>query len=457
MGRNMFQTVRPALPLILSLIGLAFAVTADTYIQKRQKRILRVIMLLLFSLIAQNLLDYRLQTVWTNPPLRELADAYGYIARPFILLLFIFLVGAGTRRTVLYGLTGVNTVLYLLTPFTGICFRIDEENSFIRGPLGYCCHAVCAVLLVYLLYESLQIVRAGAASDREAGRSKNAGRPKAAARPKGSGRKGKPGRGSRRWNLDFWIPAGNGVLIAAAVIADTLIVDTPSPVSYLTMTAVCGTVFYYIWLHLQFVHQHEQALLNEQRIQIMMSQIQPHFLYNTLSTIQALCRIDPETASDTIGKFGIYLRQNIDSLSQPDLIPVQKELEHTRIYAEIEQLRFPSIHVEYDEEDTDFQVPALTIQPLVENAIRHGVRIRKDGRVTVRTRSMQGYHEIVIRDNGKGFVVEEAMNADETHIGIRNVKDRVEQLCGGTLEIDSRLGEGTTVTIHIPFSGEEIG
>ena len=90
------------------------------------------------------------------------------------------------------------------------------------------------------------------------------------------------------------------------------------------------------------------------RTQLLVSQIQPHFIFNTLSTIQALCRIDPEKAFDTIEKFGTYLRMNLESMGQPTLIPFQKELEHTRIYAEIEMLRYPEIHIVYDIRDDDF-------------------------------------------------------------------------------------------------------
>jgi len=188
----------------------------------------------------------------------------------------------------------------------------------------------------------------------------------------------------------------------------------------------------------------------EQRIKIMMSQIQPHFLYNTLSTIQALCKTDPEKAFETTEKFGSYLRQNIDSLGQPKLIPVKKELDHVRIYAEIEELRFPGVKVEYETDDMDFMIPALTVQPLVENSVRHGVRKRGEGVITVRTRKTSGFHEITVHDNGIGFNVSAAENDDGTHIGLQNVRERVESMCGGTLTLESVIDEGTTVTILIP-------
>ena len=149
-------------------------------------------------------------------------------------------------------------------------------------------------------------------------------------------------------------------------------------------------------------------------------------------------------------KFGDYLRQNLDSLGIVGGIPFRRELEHTKIYAEIEMVRFENIRVEYDIRDEDFMLPPLTLQPLVENAIRHGVRIREAGVVTVATRRVEGGHEITVRDNGTGFDVAEIDAADSSHIGIRNVRERIEGLCGGCLAVDSRIGAGTTVTITIP-------
>jgi sensor histidine kinase YesM len=219
------------------------------------------------------------------------------------------------------------------------------------------------------------------------------------------------------------------------------------------MAIVSCNLFYYIWLHLNFVREHEDDLMAHQRVQIMVSQIQPHFLYNTLSTIQALCHSDPEKAADTVEKFGTYLRQNIDSLNQTELIPFNKELEHTRVYVDIEQIRFPSISVRYDIDDVkdvDFDLPALTIQPMVENAIRHGVRSRKHGEIVVAAHKVDDNYVITIRDNGKGFDTSLLMNQDNSHIGIQNVKERIEDQCKGTFIIESTPGEGTLVTFRIP-------
>lgn len=156
----------------------------------------------------------------------------------------------------------------------------------------------------------------------------------------------------------------------------------------------------------------------------------------------------------TIGLFSAYLRQNLESLNQSELIPLSKELEHTRIYTEIEMIRFSNIRVEYDIRDEEYGIPTLTIQPMVENAIRHGIRSRTEGIVKVTTFRQGNEHLIVIQDNGTGFEKMPAKNENGKHIGIRNVRERLEKMCGGRMEIDSKPEEGTKITIRIPASTE---
>lgn len=415
MFEDVLTTIIWLLPLVLPLIGLAIAVGTDPYIHREHKIIMLINLLLIFSMTMQNYLDYYFDFAGNMPVERTIAGIYGYIVRPMVIVLFFYIVRRKGQYWPAWVLVGVNAAVHLTALFSGICFRIDEENHFQRGPLGFTCHIISGILLVYLIYLTV----------REFSH---------------SGRK------------ETWIPMFNALLIVIAVIMDSIVWVDKYPTTFLTIAVVSCGIFYYIWLHLQFVRRHESALMAEQRIQIMMTQIQPHFLYNTLTTIQALCRIDPEKAFETTGKFGVYLRQNIDSLSQPDLISINKELEHTKVYADIEMIRFPNITVEYELEDTDFELPALTVQPIVENAIRHGVRIREHGIVKVITRRIPGHHEIVIDDNGKGFdtLGGAAEHTGTTHIGLGNVRERVERMCNGTVSIESVIDEGTTVTIRLP-------
>ena len=404
-------------PLLLQLLGLSFAVLTDRYLRSEDRRDMLLIVGLLVCLIAQNLLELS-PGAEAPVPVRRLLAIAGYSLRPVVLLLFLRIVSSRESHGTGWVFVGLNAAVHLTALFSPLCFTITPEQGFVRGPLDYTCHVLSALLLLALVYVTV----------REYGRDRK---------------------------QDLWIPLFNALLIIAAVALDSFSDFWDVPISFLTVAMVSSCVFYYIWLHLQFVRRHERDLMAEQRIQIMMTQIQPHFLYNTLSTIQVLCSVDPAQAAATTGKFSAYLRQNLNSLEFPGMTSFEKELEHTRTYADIERVRFPNIRVDYEIEDDGFDIPPLTVQPIVENAIRHGVRIREEGLIRVSARRVAGGHEVVIADNGVGFDTAAVLPNDGTHIGLKNVQERIERMCGGSVTVESRLDEGTTVTLFIPEREKE--
>ena len=188
------------------------------------------------------------------------------------------------------------------------------------------------------------------------------------------------------------------------------------------------------------------------QMEIMLSQIRPHFLYNTLGAIRRLCRNDPE-ARDAVGRFATYLRGNMDSISQREPVAFTTELEHTRAYLDLEKLRFgDELTVVYDLQTTEFLLPTLTLQPLVENAVVHGVRGRESGvgTVTISTRETAEAFEIAVSDDGPGFDRGQKLADGRSHVGLENVRQRLERMCGGRLLIDSAPGQGSRVTIVLP-------
>lgn len=198
--------------------------------------------------------------------------------------------------------------------------------------------------------------------------------------------------------------------------------------------------------------EHMQNELTQSRVAIMVSQIQPHFIYNALATIKALCEIYPESAQEAIARFSKYLRRNMDSLTAKELIPFEQELTHIENYLYIEKIRFQGkVNFIYDIKAVDFFLPPLSVQPLVENALRYGVAaVNGGGTVGISTEENAGGYLVRVRDNGKGFDFMNIPRDDRNHVGIENVKNRIEMMCGGTLSIESRPGEGTLVTIFIP-------
>ena len=189
--------------------------------------------------------------------------------------------------------------------------------------------------------------------------------------------------------------------------------------------------------------------LAQSRISTLMSQIHPHFIYNTLGSIEQLCELDPPKAAKLVNDFSKYLRGNFGEIDNHKLIRVSKELEHTEYYISIEKVRFPDIEFVTEMNCCDFCIPALTIQPIVENAVKHGILKREEGgTVNVRIYETDSSYFISVRDNGVGFDVIEL--EQKNHVGLRNIKSRLEAMCGGILHIESIIGVGTKITVEIP-------
>ena len=209
-------------------------------------------------------------------------------------------------------------------------------------------------------------------------------------------------------------------------------------------------------------YQKLQKELYEAKVSVMVSQIQPHFMYNALSSIAMMCTIDPETAQEATLTFAKYLRGNMDSLKTTAPVPFEQELEHLKKYLYIEKLRFDDLlTIKYDIQTADFRLPLLSIQPLVENAVKHGVGMRQEGgTVTIATRETEEDFRVIISDDGVGFDAAEAEKLQETgsdgrsHVGMENTKRRISEMCGGSIVIESTPGEGTVATVILPKSGQ---
>ena len=195
----------------------------------------------------------------------------------------------------------------------------------------------------------------------------------------------------------------------------------------------------------------EAELINS-RMETMLSQIQPHFLYNALNSCVSLCDDDPQLAKQTLLDFSRYLRSNLDSLGKKEPIPFMREIEHTRTYLHIEQIRFgDKVKVEYDLQETDFLLPALTLQPLVENAVKHGITMKRGGgTVTIRSYGDRENWYVLVEDDGVGF---EKLPEGREHIGVRNIQGRLAAMVGGTLSYESKINIGTKALITLPKKG----
>lgn len=196
-----------------------------------------------------------------------------------------------------------------------------------------------------------------------------------------------------------------------------------------------------------------QVEVSESRIAVMVSQIQPHFLFNTLDTIYGLVDEDTEKAKQAIASFSRYLRANLDSLKHTKPVPIEREMEHVRTYLELERASDETrLEYELDLQATGFEVPALSVQTLAENAIKHGLGEREHGgKVIVRTREQLNEFTVAIIDDGVGF---DPDNVTSDGVGLENTRARLAAMCNGELELHSEPNVGTTAIIHVPKEPE---
>ena len=193
----------------------------------------------------------------------------------------------------------------------------------------------------------------------------------------------------------------------------------------------------------------QEREIAHQRAEVMVLQIRPHFIYNTMMSIYYLCKQDADKAQQVTLDFTTYLRKNFTAIVGENLVPFNDELEHTRAYLAVEQAQHEDmLYVEYDTPHTDFSVPPLTLQPLVENAVKHSLDPNGDPlRIYIKTRKKDEGSEIIVENNGLDY---QPSDDNEPHIALSNIKQRLELMCKGEMTIIPRKGGGTIVTVMIP-------
>ncbi len=225
-------------------------------------------------------------------------------------------------------------------------------------------------------------------------------------------------------------------------------------ITFVLLATTLSLFIIYSMIQVEYTRRLKEAemALSNAGLRIAMSQIQPHFTYNALASIAQLCTIDPKAAQRATVDFSNYLRGNLDSANSTEPIPFSMELEHLNHYLSIEKLRFEErLNVEFDIGTIEFFIPALTVQPLVENAIKHGICKRPDGgTVKVSSREEEKAFVVTVEDDGVGFEKGDAPDGGGAHIGIDNVRQRLQAMVRGELLLESEKGKGTRATITIP-------
>lgn len=225
---------------------------------------------------------------------------------------------------------------------------------------------------------------------------------------------------------------------------------TPSFLLFSFGIAICAISMYVIILSDQIEQNvRQQQEIAQHRANVMVLQMRPHFIYNTLMSIYSLCNQDPQKARQVTMDFTNYLRKNFNAVASGSPIPFSAELEHTRAYLAVEQAQYEEmLLVEYDTPFTRFRLPPLTLQPLVENAVKHGMNPYAGPlHVCIRTRHTSAGSVLTVEDSGSGF---DLSDDSEPHIALSNIRQRLAMMCGGSMTIKPRESGGTVVTIRIP-------
>ncbi|MCR5627831.1 MAG: histidine kinase [Lachnospiraceae bacterium] len=196
-------------------------------------------------------------------------------------------------------------------------------------------------------------------------------------------------------------------------------------------------------------YMRQKTAIANQDASIMILQMRPHFIYDTMTSIYYLCEQDPKKAQQVILDLTSYLRKNFNAMGSSNIIPFSAELEHIRAYLAVELAQNEDhLFVEYDIPHTRFRLPPLTLQPLVENAVKHGLDPESEPlHILIRTRETEAGSVILVEDNGPGF---DPRDVFDSHNALSNIKQRLKMMCKGSITITSKSGEGTVVKIVIP-------
>ena len=403
----------------LTLIILSILIHESERLSKGEKRFSYTVNLVVaFSALFEWLGVYMSGNTDFSPWMIQLVKSADYILTPFAATaLFIQLRNKKVLERIVISILAFNTIFQIVTAFTGGMITIDSNNNYLHGSL------YPIYMVIYLVLIVLTII--------------------------GFVSYGQNFRRQNRFSLYSIM-----IFILAGILVQEL---TESYVRTAYLVISIGLVLLYIH-NSAFYQIRLDDELKEKDYQIMMSQIKPHFLFNSLTVIREIYQDDLEAGNNAILNFSRFLRYSLDALGNDRMIDFSEELENTKRYLELQQLRFgDKLQVSYDIECKDFKLPTLSFQPLVENAVSYGARQQEEGngRVTIRTREYDDRYELSVIDNGPGFVPEDvSKQTDRAHIGISNIKERLDLTGCGELKIDSMLGTGTTATLIFP-KGEQ--
>ncbi|MBR5918049.1 MAG: histidine kinase [Lachnospiraceae bacterium] len=441
---------------IVIMIGLTTVFISNNTISKKKKNYLFKIIALDIVLMFSETLNHIVFTPEMEMiPLRITIDIIGYVIRPTLIVYFYLLVSERLNpkfNLLLIFPLIIDTLVCCSAYFTDLPFYYitgEDGTYWQRGPLGFVPFAVSALYLLILIIDSIKYF------------------------------------GSGKEKTSFAV-----VYSAIVVIVGSIIETLDQSRRIIVNFTMLSTLIYFLMLYFKTVLEQEEEIIRQTRIEVMYSQIGPHFIFNTLSAIYGLVDKNPKKAKEAIATFSDYLRGNIDSIGKKGWVPFEEELKHIDSYVWIEKMRFgDDLTVEYDIDTMDFEVPPLSIQPLVENAIKHGIRKKAGpGKVIIKTREEDNDFIVEVIDDGVGFdtkefendaifdirnatdrgvllisrrrkekeeKIDKASKDGRGHVGLENTRFRLSSSGKANLIMKSEVGKGTTATVTIKKKHEE--
>lgn len=321
-------------------------------------------------------------------------------------------------RKVFTGIFSFSVVMLVISQFTGIFYTIDSSGFYQRGPLFWLSQTVSVISLILDITLIIRYRHKISIKER----------------------------------IAFIVYVS---LPAVAVVMQMFFYGVYLMLLVSTLSAIIMVIFIVSDQTEQFCMKENE--LADMRSAVMLSQIQPHFLYNSLSSIAQLCEEEPEKAKKATIAFAEYLRSNMNSLQIKEPVPFEDELEHIKTYLFLEKIRFgDDLEIKFNINTTDFRIPLLSIQPIVENAVKWGLSKKESGgTVTLSTFDYSDRVEIVVEDDGMGFDVDQVLKDERPHIGIENARTRLKKLSHASMYIESEIGLRTKVRIEVPKGENE--
>ena len=387
---------------MMLLLGLIIIMLVNRRIKIDGVQYVWAIASLVFIITVCEYVEYWCDTY--NKPIwiRYVKSAITYSLNPLLILLELYLIAPIKHKFLLVIPYIIDVVLAVSDLFgTNFIYAYTEDHNFISGKLKVVPAIVVCFYILLLTYYSNYFIRSGERS---------------------------------KAIIVFFMSFST--IITVYLEYENIIVNHTTDIAAMEMLIY---YFYLAAIHHSKVQQklHASELaLERQNNEILMAQIQPHFINNSLLAIQARCMDYPEIY-DSIRNFSRYLRSNFDNIGNTHPITFEQELKNIKAYLALEKMNFGDrLTVEYDIDNEDFMLPALSVEPLVENAVRHGVAARENGGVVqIIQRDEESGITIEVRDIGRGKLNLTEQQEKRRGIGVANVRARLAVNNKGVLEL----------------------